>query len=161
MRSTPTRRRFADRPSAWSRPHSVPWPARQPRKSESRGCGKSSSVRCTTSTECATSHSAQKLSRQGRRRLDRFAAGGTAIRAYVEILVALRQHEQQSLSHRHCAFAFRTSEQRRFHPLERRPPLLSHAKKFKQQDDSRQGPGASHVVSTRWRGLRFPFVDGS
>jgi len=62
-------------------------------------------------------------------RLDRLAAGGAAIGAYVEVLVALRQDQQQPFSNWHRAFALGTREQRRFHPLKRRPPLL-HARKL-------------------------------
>ena len=67
---------------------------------------------------------------QRRRRLDRLAAGGSAIRAYVEILVALRQNQQQPLPNRHRTFALGTRKQRRSHPLKRRPLLLPHRTKL-------------------------------
>src|ERR1700691_5225617 len=59
-------------------------------------------------------------------RLDRFAAGRSAIRAYVQVLVAIGQDEQQPLTYLHCALAVRTRQQSGFHPLERWPALLWH-----------------------------------
>ena len=63
---------------------------------------------------------------QRRRSLDCLAAGRAAIGAYVQVLVALRQDEQQALADLDGALAFRTRQQTGFHPLERWPSLLWH-----------------------------------